>query len=150
MVYLPAIFSSKSDDWATPQAFFDKLNAIYDFTVDVCASAGNAKCFTFFTREQDGLQQEWTGVAFMNPPYGKTIRAWIEKASRAALEGKATVVCLLPVRTDTLWFQELIYNKPNVTVEFVKGRLRFGDAKDTAPFPSMVVVFHKVAVTNVV
>ena len=75
-------------------------------------------------------------------PYGKTTRKWLEKASQVALQGKATVVCLVPARTDTRWFHDLIYNKPNVEVTFVKGRLKFVGAKNSAPFPSMVVVFN--------
>jgi phage N-6-adenine-methyltransferase len=137
----PVLFSSKSDDWPTSQAFFDKMNRRYGpFDLDVCAAADNAKCSRFFTAEVDGLRQPWQGRCWMNPPYGKTIGRWICKAWESSLAG-ATVVCLLPARVDTRWWHG--YIEPYATVvDFVKGRLRFGDGKYPAPFPSAVVVFE--------
>lgn len=132
------MFSSKTDMWATPQDFFDKLNEEFNFTVDVCAIPENAKCEKFFTPEIDGLKQEWTGVCWCNPPYGRDIGKWLEKAYIASTWG-ATVVMLLPARTDTKWFHEYIYNKAEI--RFIKGRLKFGNSKTAAPFPSMVVIF---------
>ena len=76
-------FSSKTDLWATPQAFFDKYNDIYKFDLDVCATHENAKCEKYFTEEQDGLAQEWTGVCWMNPPYGREIIHWMRKRMKA-------------------------------------------------------------------
>jgi phage N-6-adenine-methyltransferase len=96
-------FSSKTDLWATPQEFFNKLDAEFDFTLDVCANAENAKCENFYTAEDDGLQQPWTGVVWCNPPYGRGISEWVERAYQASLNG-ATVVMLIPARTDTRWF----------------------------------------------
>lgn len=133
------MFSSKTDMWATPQDFFDKLNEEFYFTVDVCAIPENAKCEKFFTPEIDGLKQEWTGVCWCNPPYGREIGKWVEKAYIASTWG-ATVVMLLPARTDTKWFHEYIYNKAEI--RFIKGRLKFGNSKTAAPFPSMVVIFR--------
>ena len=129
--------------WETPQDFFDKLNAKYKFNTDVCAIKGNAKCRNYFTPKINGLKQAWKGVCWMNPPYGRkhTIN-WVEKAYSESRKGCA-VVALLPARTDTKWFHEYIYNKPNVAVEFIKGRLKFGGSKNAAPFPSMIVVFGK-------
>lgn len=132
------MFSSKTDMWATPQDFFDKLNEEFNFTVDVCAIPENAKCEKFFTPEINGLKQEWTGVCWCNPPYGREICKWVEKAYIASTWG-ATVVMLLPARTDTKWFHEYIYNKAEI--RFIKGRLKFGNSKTSAPFPSMVVIF---------
>lgn len=132
------MFSSKTDMWATPQAFFDQLNEEFHFTVDVCAIPENAKCEKFFTPEINGLKQEWEGVCWCNPPYGREIGKWVEKAYIASTWG-ATVVMLLPARTDTKWFHEYIYNKSEI--RFVKGRLKFGNSKTAAPFPSMVVIF---------
>jgi phage N-6-adenine-methyltransferase len=132
------MFSSKTDLWATPQELFDKYDAIYHFETDVCALHENAKCKRFFTPEMDGLKQEWTGVCWCNPPYGRQIGKWVEKACKSC----ATVVMLLPARTDTKWFHDYIYNKPNVEIRFIKGRLKFGDSKNSAPFPSMVVIFR--------
>ena len=130
-------FSSKTDLWATPQDFFDSYNEKYRFTVDVCADASNHKCTTYFTKEMDGLQQKWKGVCWMNPPYGKEIKKWMKKAYESSLEG-ATVVCLVPSRTDTKWWHEYAMKGE---IEFIKGRLKFGGSKNSAPFPSAVVVF---------
>lgn len=133
------MFSSETDLWATPQAFFDKYNEVYNFTLDVCALESNAKCKVYFTPEVDGLKQKWEGVVWMNPPYGREIKHWVKKAYESSLQG-ATVVCLLPARTDTMWFHEYCMKGD---IEFIRGRLKFGDAKNSAPFPSMVVVFGK-------
>ena len=130
-------FSSKTDLWATPKLFFDKYNDVYEFTLDVCAIKENAKCSSYFTKEQDGLKQEWFGVCWMNPPYGRAIKDWVKKAYESSLNG-ATVVCLLPARTDTAWWHDYCMKGQ---IEFIRGRLKFGDAKNSAPFPSAVVVF---------
>lgn len=131
-------FSSKTDLWATPQAFFDKYNEIYNFELDVCATHENAKCEKYFTEADDGLAQVWTGVCFMNPPYGREIIHWMRKAYESSLRG-ATVVCLVPARTDTKWWHEYAMMGE---IEFIRGRLKFGDAKNSAPFPSAVVIFY--------
>lgn len=130
------MFSSKTDMWETPKDFFDELDKEFHFTCDVCAIKENAKCAKYYTPEQDGLKQEWDGICWMNPPYGKTIGKWVKKAAKS----KATVVCLLPARTDTKWFHEYIYGKAEI--RFVKGRIKFGNSKNIAPFPSMVVIFR--------
>ena len=131
-------FSSKTDMWATPQDFFDKYNNIYQFETDVCASPENAKCAKYYTKEQNGLAQEWTGKCWMNPPYGREIKEWMKKAYESSLNG-ATVVCLVPARTDTAWWHDYSV-KGNI--EFIRGRLKFGGSKNSAPFPSAVVVFN--------
>jgi phage N-6-adenine-methyltransferase len=133
------IFSSKTDLWATPQDLFDRLNAQYDFELDVCATPENAKCARYFTKDMDGLSQEWSGRCWMNPPYGRGVGVWVEKAYRASVKG-ATVVCLLPARTDTKWFHD--YCLPHGKIEFLRGRLKFGGSANAAPFPSMLVVFE--------
>lgn len=130
-------FSSATDLWATPQDFFDKQDAIYGFTLDVCATAGNAKCARYFTEADDGLEQPWVGVVWMNPPYGRTIGQWMKKAYESSLTG-ATVVCLVPSRTDTRWWHDYAMKGQ---IEFIRGRLKFGDAKNSAPFPSAIVIF---------
>ena len=114
------LFSSKTDLWATPQDFFDKLNDEFHFGLDVCAIPENAKCQRYYTPERDGLVQEWNGVCWCNPPYGRGIGKWVKKA----YENKSTVVCLLPARTDTKWFHDYILGKAEI--RFVRGRLRFG------------------------
>lgn len=132
------MMSSKTPEWATPQAFFDELDKEFHFTLDVCATPENAKCSEYYTEEQDGLSQEWHGTVWMNPPYGRGIWKWVKKC--ADYSGGA--VMLLPARTDTKWFHDYIYNNPRAEVRFVKGRLRFNDGKIDAPFPSMVVVLR--------
>jgi len=131
-------FSSKTDLHATPQGFFDRLNAEFNFEVDVCATNENTKCVSWFTKEQDGLAQEWKGVVWMNPPYGREIGKWMKKAYESAKQG-AIVVCLVPARTDTKWWHDYAITHE---VRFVKGRLKFGDAKNSAPFPSAVIVMR--------
>lgn len=130
-------FSSATDKWATPQGLFDKLNAAFGFETDVCALPENAKCNKFFSPEQDGLKQPWTGRCWMNPPYGRGIKDWIKKAYESAQNG-ALVVCLVPARTDTSWWHQYCRKGD---VHFIAGRLKFGDAKNSAPFPSALVVF---------
>ena len=134
-----SIFSQATDEWATPQWLFDKLNDEFHFTLDVCANVGNAKCKTFFSKEQDGLQQQWNGVVWCNPPYGRQIKHWVKKASETADNGN-TVVMLIPARTDTEWFHEYVYGKAEI--RFIRGRVKFGGAKNSAPFPSMICVFR--------
>ena len=132
------MFSSKSDIWATPKDFFNSLNAEFNFTLDPCALTENAKCKKFYTPEQNGLNQDWSGeIVFCNPPYSE-VSKWVEKAYSEAKRGAKTVM-LIPSRTDTKWFHEFIYQKHEI--RFVKGRLKFGDQKNSAPFPSMIVVF---------
>lgn len=135
------MFSSATDQWATPQDFFDKLNTEFNFTLDPCADAGNHKCDTYFTKEDDGLQQSWKGhTVFCNPPYGKAIKDWVKKSYEESQDKDTTVVMLLPARTDTAYFHDYIYEKAEI--RFIRGRLKFGDSKNAAPFPSMVVIFR--------
>lgn len=132
-------YTSNTDMWATPQNFFDKLNDEFKFTLDVCASKENAKCKNYFTIKEDALKQDWGGVCFMNPPYGRNISKWIEKAYIESQKG-AVIVCLIPARTDTKYWHEFCFKGE---VRFIKGRLKFGDGKKDAPFPSAVVIFRK-------
>ncbi len=131
-------FSSATDLWPTPQSFFDKLNAEFNFFTDVCASDDNAKCINYYTKETDGLAQKWAGSCWMNPPYGKTIGEWVKKAYESSLTG-ATVVCLVPARTDTKWFHDYAIKGE---IRFIKGRLKFGKGDSNAPFPSLLVIFR--------
>ncbi|MAR57102.1 MAG: adenine methyltransferase [Rickettsiales bacterium] len=132
-------FSSQTDNWATPIEYFNNLSKLFNFTLDPCASASNAKAPKFFTVEQDGLAQCWEteGAVFLNPPYGRGISKWIAKAYQTALDG-TPVVCLLPARTDTRWWRD--YCSKGI-VHFVSGRLKFGGAKYNAPFPCAIVIF---------
>lgn len=135
------MFSSKTDLWETPQDFFRALDSEYHFDTDVCATPQNAKCRNYYTPEMNGLIQNWTGVCWCNPPYGRKIGDWVRKASESAGAG-ATVVMLLPARTDTKWFHKYIYGRAEI--RFVRGRLKFGGSQNAAPFPSMVVIFKRV------
>ncbi len=130
-------FSSKSDNWETPQNLFDELNSIFNFTTDVCASADNKKCQHYYDVEMNGLKQDWVGTCWMNPPYGREIIKWMKKAYESSLNG-TTVVCLVPARTDTKWWHEYAI-KGNIT--FIRGRLKFGGHKNSAPFPSAIIIF---------
>jgi len=137
-------FSSATDDWETPRSLFDRLSAEFGgFGLDVCASEQNAKCERFYTVKEDGLNQDWRGMCWMNPPYGRTIGAWVKKASESA-KGGSTVVCLLPARTDTAWWHEHIMRADSAAseVRFIRGRLKFGKALNSAPFPSCIVIFE--------
>jgi site-specific DNA-methyltransferase (adenine-specific) len=140
MMIQKALFSSASVDWETPQFLFDGLNAEFGLEVDVCASASNAKCKKYYTEAENGLAQDWgTAVCWMNPPYGRKITGlWMRKAYESARRG-ATVVCLVPARTDTDWWHR--YAKRG-EVRLLRGRLRFGGSATAAPFPSAVIIFR--------
>lgn len=132
------VFTSNSPEWATPDSFFADLNAHFGpFDLDPCATPENAKCPKFFTKDDDGLSMPWQGRVFCNPPYGREIPKWVEKAYQESLNG-AFVVCLLPARTDTKWFHTWCVKG---SVRFVGGRIKFSGNKNSAPFPSMIVVF---------
>ena len=133
------LMTSTTDLWSTPQDFFDAYNDVYHFDVDVCATAENALCAKFYSPEEDGLSKEWNDVCWMNPPYGREIGKWMKKAYESSLHG-ATVVCLVPARTDTAWWHEYAM-KGEIT--FIRGRLKFGGSKNSAPFPSAVVIFQR-------
>ena len=135
------MFSSKTDLWSTPNDFFDKLNDEFHFTLDPCSTHENAKCYKHFTEEENGLLQDWGNeVVFCNPPYGRQIKDWVKKSYEESQKDNTTVVMLIPARTDTIYFHEYIYHKAEI--RFIKGRLKFGNAKNSAPFPSMVVIFE--------
>lgn len=139
---MQTMFSSKTDLWSTPQDLFDELNNEFHFTLDVCADESNRKCDKYYSKEQDGLSQPWIGTVWCNPPYGRGIGQWVRRALFASVAGN-TVVMLLPARTDTKWFHDYIYKRDNVEIRFIKGRLKFGGSKNSAPFPSMIVIFKK-------
>ena len=135
------MFSSKTDEWSTPQDFFDELNKEFNFTLDPCATPENAKCEKYYTKEDDGLKQDWSGeTVFCNPPYGRAIKDWVKKCYEESKKPNTTVVMLIPARTDTSYFHDYIYHKAK-EIRFIRGRLKFGNAKNSAPFPSMVVIF---------
>ena len=134
------LFSSKKMDWETPQYLFDELNKEFNFTCDIAASPENAKVKFFISKDTNALRQHWSGLCWCNPPYGREIGLWVKKAHEEALKGVTTAM-LIPARTDTAYFHDYIYGK--YEVRFLKGRLKFSDSKNAAPFPSMVVIFKE-------
>lgn len=132
------LFSSASNEWETPQELFDSIHEEFQFTVDCAASHKNKKLPKYWTIEDDGLAQNWDKErVWCNPPYSN-VASWVEKASSS----KGLVVMLLPARTCTKWFHKYIYRKPKVEIHFLQGRLKFSGSKNSAPFPSMVVIFN--------
>lgn len=133
------MMSSNTPEWATPQSFFDALNREFSFTLDPCSTHENAKCEKHYTKEDDGLSKDWGGhVVFCNPPYGRELPKWVKKCYDESRH--ATVVMLIPARTDTSYFHDYIYGKAEI--RFIRGRLKFNDGKQGAPFPSMVVIYR--------
>ena len=138
---IKGLYTSNSDEWETPQDFFDRLNDEFHFTLDPCSTDENAKCAKHYTKEQDGLSQDWTGeTVFCNPPYGREQVKWVRNCYEHFIGG-GTAVLLIPARTDTKVFHEYIYGKAEI--RFVKGRLHFNGSKWNAPFPSMIVIYKK-------
>ena len=134
------LFSSKSDEWETPDDVFRDLDMEFNFNLDPCASEENKKCNQFFSLEQNGLNQNWGGQSvFCNPPYSQ-IYNWVEKCYTESLKPNTVVVMLIPSRTDTRYFHDFINHRSEI--RFIRGRLRFGHSKNSAPFPSMVVIFR--------
>lgn len=134
------MFSSKTAEWTTPQAFYDRLNQEFNFTLDPCCTDETAKCSTYYTEADDGLAQPWAGHSvFMNPPYGRSIKDWIRKAYEESRKPNTVVVALIPARTDTRYWHD--YCMEASEIRFIKGRLKFGESNNSAPFPSAVVVF---------
>lgn len=136
-------YSSNTNEWSTPIDIFNELNREFNFTLDPCSTKENAKCDKFFTIEDNGLLQDWSqDVVFMNPPYGREIKDWIKKAYEESKKG-SIVVCLIPSRTDTKYWHDYIF-KYAYDIRFIRGRLKFGDVKTPAPFPSAIIVFKEV------
>lgn len=139
-------YGNPTELWETPQALFDELDAEFLFDLDACALPGNAKVDRYITPEQDALRCDWPGRRiYMNPPYGRGIGKWVERAHEMAMRGGRTVVCLLPASTDTRWFHDRCLG---AEIRFLPGRLKFtinGRTRYEAPFPSMVVIFRGAA-----
>lgn len=140
-------FKSGNKEWETPESLFQPLRKEFNIVLDTCASESNTKCKAWIDRKMNSLVSNWytmistirlDGAGWMNPPYGRGIDKWVRKAHEESLKG-ATIIALLPARTDTSWFHNYIHNKHEV--RFLKGRIKFVDAKSSAPFPSMIVIF---------
>jgi phage N-6-adenine-methyltransferase len=142
-----ALFKSGKMDWGTPQGFFDRLDEEFGFTLEACAKRDNAKAYNYLGPDQEyegwrnGLAAQWPGVVWMNPPYGREVGIWCAYASGQALHNHLChkVVALLPARTDTTWWHDWVMLAAEVRL--VRGRLRFEGAENSAPFPSVVVIW---------
>ena len=135
-------FSSASNEWDTPQWLFDHLDKKYKFELDPATSGSNAKCDKYYTEEDDGLAQDWhPHSVFCNPPYGRVLGNWCKKAYEESLLSTKPIVLLIPARTDTVYWHKYIFNKAD-SIYFIKGRIKFGDSKNSAPFPSAIVVYN--------
>jgi phage N-6-adenine-methyltransferase len=137
------LHSSASTEWATPQDLFDQLQDEFKFDLDAAASPDNAKCETYFTKEDNGLSLPWSAYrVWLNPPYGREIGRWVEKACEETLshKGARVVVMLVPARTDTRWWKTA--KEGGAEIRFLFGRLKFGDSKSSAPFPSAILIFR--------
>ena len=134
------LFTSNTNEWTTPRSFYEELNKEFNFTLDPCATDSNHKCNKYYTIKENGLLQDWSGeTVFCNPPYGRAISEWVKKCYNEHIDHGVTVVMLIPARTDTKYFHDYIYNKTEI--RFIKGRLKFNDGKQGAPFPSMLVIY---------
>jgi len=134
------MFASGKTDWETPLGLFNELNREFGFTLDVCATVENAKAYNFISPDLDALTITWTGICWLNPPYGREISVWMKYAMSQATQGNCEVVCLVPARTDARWFWDTARHGE---IRFLKGRLKFVGAEHSAPFPSCLVIFRR-------
>lgn len=132
-------FSSESNEWATPQALFDELNQEFGFTLDAAASDKNYKVSTYFTEKDDALTKDWLGTVWLNPPYGRQIKDFIAKAYSESNKHGSTIVCLIPSRTDTAYWHDYVMKAKEI--RYIRGRLKFNNHQNSAPFPSAIVIF---------
>lgn len=130
---------SDSCEWETPQKLYDELNEEFHFLLDACATYENAKCVMYYDKAADGLKQPWIGTVWCNPPYGRGIADWVKKAYEESKNG-VTSVLLTFARTDTKWFHEYVLGKAEI--RFLRGRVKFGGAKNNAPFPSILIIYR--------
>lgn len=136
------MFSSEKMDWTTPIELFKELDKEFNFTLDPCSTHKNALCKKHYTAEEDGLKQDWEGeIVYCNPPYGREVKYWVKKCYEESLKPNTTVVLLIFARTDTKYFHD--YIKDKAELRFIKGRLKFGNCKNSAPFPSILAIFRK-------
>lgn len=138
------MFSSKEEKWQTPDDVFNKLNKEFNFTLDPCCQHDSAKCKKHYTPTENGLLQSWEGeTVFVNPPYGRDLKTWVQKSYNESTKDNTVVVLLIPSRTDTSYFHDYIYHKSEI--RFLRGRIKFINPitkkqGDSAPFGSMVIV----------
>jgi len=138
------VFSSRSQDYSTPQYLFDLLDEEFHFTLDVCADETNHKCDRYFSEEDNGLEQEWIGTCWMNPPYNNK-KNWIIKAYKEYLKHGSTIVCLIPARTNTVWWNKYCMMGE---IRFICGRPIFEGMKHGLPQPLAIVIFSPKHIGN--
>ena len=131
-------FSSKKQDFETPDNLFNLLNDEFHFTLDVCANSDNKKCKRYFSEQQNGLVQKWEGTCWMNPPFIDVGR-WVKKAYGESQDG-TVVVCLLPSRTNTGWWHDYVMQGE---IRFIRGRPKFKGSEHGLPLPLSIVIFRK-------
>ena len=140
-------YSSESVEHYTPKWVLDSVLCVMgEIDLDPCSNSGtdpNVPAMEHYTKDSDGLSKEWRGRVFMNPPYGDEIGQWTRKLADEVASGRVTeAIALLPARTDTAWWYNLITDRRYwCVVHLLKGRLKFGDAESGAPFPSALVYF---------
>ena len=135
------MFTSNTNEWNTPKKLYEELNKKYNFTLDPASTNENNLCKKYYTEKETGLIQSWKRErVFLNPPYGREIKKWIAKAYYENKINNTFIVMLIPARTDTSYFHDYIYNKAEII--FIRGRLKFNDGKNSAPFPSMIVIYR--------
>lgn len=138
-----ALFTSNTEEWYTPHAFFEACaQEVWGFDLDPCATPENTKCPVFFTKQDNWLEKEWFWKVWVNPPYGKVLYSWVEKCI-AERERVEVIYLLIPARTDTRYFHNFLYNMPWIELRFLKWRLKFWWATNSAPFPSLLAIIHK-------
>ena len=134
-------YNGNGREWATPPEVFDPLHAEFGFTVDACATPDNAKCARFWSEADNGLAQNWTGErVWMNPPYGREVAAWTQKAAHSRA---AVVVGLLPASTDLAWWHRDVIDRARV--RYIRGRVRFltdGPYRASGFFASVIVIWE--------
>lgn len=147
MALIKQMVSSKTNEWYTPQKLYDYLDDMFHFTLDPCATDENHKCDKYYTLKDDGLSKSWDNeVVFMNPPYGGHTKDWLYKAMKQTALG-ATTVCLIVSSTDRSYWHDII-DKHADEIWFLRGRVKFGGQKTTAPFASAIVIFRPLSMSN--
>lgn len=133
----------QKDLWETPPHIFNPLNEEFDFTLDPCCQIHTAKCAKFYTPQENGLLQDWTGeICFVNPPYSRgNIDQWMKKCYLESLKG-VVIVALIPVSTSSKWFHRYVWKKAEI--RFYQGRIRFIGAPFTAPFSSCLAIYNDI------
>lgn len=134
------MFTSNKQTWTTPKWLFDELNQEFNFICDLFASDENALCLQYYTEDDDAFENGWYKTNFANPPYDTKIQNKAFEFAHKFTKKGVTTVMLVPARTDTKRFHDWVFDKGH-EIRFLKGRLKFGESKNPAPFPSCIIIF---------